>query len=287
MQGILDFFSTIGDIALPIFVFFTMLNVGMTQTLKKFSYFLKEWPFYVKMLVVSFIVSPLIAWLLLQVFNIPQGLAIGIMIFSMSAGAPFLIKLTQYSEHSVALGASLMVVLIFGTSIFVPIALPILMPGVEVDAWNMFLSLAQQMILPIILGLLIHKFFPDFNETVQPYVGKIGGWALNVVVVSVLVGNLPGLIDLIGQGAIAIGLVYVALTGLAGYFSVKGAGDHWEDIGLLGSAQRNTAAAMLIASNNFSDQPEVLLIITLINQIALIILIQVAKKLSEDNMIES
>lgn len=62
--------------------------------------------------------------------------------------------------------------------------------------------------------------------------------------------------------------------------------DHLQDVGAVGTGQRNTAACMIIAAQNFSGTPEVLLIITVANTLGIILLIYTAKYLSKDNQIE-
>ena len=86
---------------------------------------------------------------ILQIFSLSPPLEIGLIIFSMAAGAPFVIKLTQFSEHDIALGATLLIVLVLGTSVFVPVALPMVLSGIEIDGVQIFLTLVRQMVLPI------------------------------------------------------------------------------------------------------------------------------------------
>ena len=111
--------------------------------MEDFSEYITDWQFFGRMLLANFILSPLVMWGLLQFFSLSQPLEVGLIIFSMAAGAPFLIKLTQFSQHDVALGATLMMVLVIGTSLFVPFALPILLPGISVDSWTIFTTLVQ------------------------------------------------------------------------------------------------------------------------------------------------
>lgn len=287
MSEILNFIGSIGNFVLPIFVFLTMFNVGLTQTLKDFSEYITEWQFFVRMLVMNFILSPLVMWGILQLFSLSRPLEIGLIIFSMAAGAPFLIKLTQFSQHDIALGATLMVVLVVGTSIFVPIALPLLLPGISIDGWGIFLTLVQQLILPIIIGLLLHYFWTEGANKIQPWVGKISNITLWIVVGGILIGELEGLIQIIGDGAILASVVFILIVTVLGFF-MGGSNkvDHLQDIGAVGTGQRNTAACMIIATQNFSDIPEVLLIITVANTLGIILLVYIAKYLSKDNQVE-
>src|SRR5690606_21595882 len=121
----------------------------------------------------------------------------GLIIFSMAAGAPFVIKLTQYSEHDVALGATLMVVLVLFTSAFIPVALPLILPGIDIDGWGIFISLVRQLVLPIFLGMVLKRFAARFVGKIQPWVGKLSNITLWVVVVGILVGELEGLLEIL------------------------------------------------------------------------------------------
>lgn len=284
MESILNIFGWVGNATLPIFVFLTMFNVGITRTLDDFLQYTSEWRFFLRMLVVNFVVSPILMWAMLQIFSLPQSLEIGLIIFSMAAGAPFIIKLTQFSEHDIALGATLLVVLVLGTSAVVPIALPMVLSGVEIDGVQIFLTLFRQLVLPIVLGLILNRFFSGFIDTIQPWVGKLSNITLWIVVVGVLVGELEGLLQIIGEGAILAGVLYILGITVLGYFLAgKNDKDHQQDLGALGSGQRNTAACMIIAAQNFGHIPEVLLIITVANTLGIIMLVGIAKLMSRDN----
>ncbi len=284
MDSVLNVFGWIGNTMLPIFVFLTMFNVGITRTLDDFLHYTSEWRFFLRMLVVNFVVSPVLMWVILQLFSLSLPLEIGLIIFSMAAGAPFVIKLTQFSEHDIALGATLLVVLVLGTSIVVPLGLPLVLSGIEINGIQIFLTLVRQLILPIVLGLILNRVFSSFIETIQPWVGKLSNITLWIVVVGVLVGELDGLIEILGEGAIFASVVYILLITVLGFFLAgKNDKDHQQDLGALGSGQRNTAACMIIAAQNFGHIPEVLLIITVANTLGIILLVGIAKYLSQDN----
>lgn len=284
MASVLNLFGTIGNVTLPIFVFLTMLNVGLTRTLNDFLLYMTEWRFFLRMLVVNFIVAPMVMWLLLQLFSLAQPLEIGLIIFSMVAGSPFVIKLTQFSDHDIALGATLLVVLVLGTSVFVPIALPLVLSEIQIDGLQLFLTLARQLVLPIVLGLLLHRFFTEFVEMIQPWVGKLSNITLWVVVVGILVGEFNGLLAILGQGAVLASILFILTVTVLGYYLAgKNNQEHQQDLGALGTGQKNTAAGLIIASTNFAHLPEVLLIITVANILGIVLLVLIAKYLSTDH----
>jgi len=280
------FFRSLVQIVAPIFVVSTMLNVGLTQKLSDITGHLKNYSFVLKMLVANFVVAPL--FMIAAVYFAPfdPALKAGLLIFSLCAGAPFLIKLTQTAKHDVALGAAVMMLLMVVTVVYTPIVLPLVLSGISVDAWAVARSLLLQMLLPIAAGMLVVQFLPDAAKKAQPWVGWLGNIALYVLVGATLIGYFPNMIAIVGTGAILVGLMFVAAAFGIGYLAGAGK-DHLEDVGGLGTAQRNTAAGMIIAVQNFSSYPDVLVMLTLANALGILMLLFIAKALSRDNKVET
>ena len=274
--------STIQFIA-PVFIISTMLNVGLTQRLSDIAQHLKNWPFVLKMLLANFVFAPLLMIVALHFAPFDPALKAGLLIFSLGAGAPLLIKLTQTAEHEVALGAAVMMLLTVVTVVYMPIVLPMVLSGVSVDAVAVAKSLLMQLLLPIVAGMLLAQFVPGVVKKVQPWVGKLGSIALYALIVVTLVGYYPNLLDIVGKGAFLVGLAFVGAAFGLGYLAGAGK-DHLEDIGGLGTAQRNTAAGVIIALENFSN-PNVLVMLTLANMLGIVMLLLIAKALSRDNRV--
>ena len=116
----------------------------------------------------------------------------------------------------------------------------------------------------------------------QPWVARIGNIALNVVLVSTFLGYLPDIPGIVRSGALVLGLIFILAAFGAGYLAGWG-NDALEDIGGLATAQRNTAAAMLIGASSFTD-PVVFVLITLVNALGIALLIGIARMLTGDNV---
>jgi BASS family bile acid:Na+ symporter len=268
----------------PVFVIATMLNVGLTQKPSAIAAHLKNWPFVLKMLAANFIFAPLLMIVALYFVPFDPALKAGLLIFSLGAGAPFLIKLTQTAEHDLSLGAAVMMLLMVVTVGYVPAVLPRVLSGVSVDAMAIAKALMLQMLLPIVVGMLLALLLPSLVRIVQPWVGRIGNLAMYAMVVATLIGYFPNLLKIIGTGAFLVGLLFVAAAFGLGYLAGWGK-DHLEDIGGLGTAQRNTAAGVIIAIQNFKD-PNVFVMLTLANILGIVMLLFLAKALSRDNKVK-
>ena len=281
----LEVFKSAVPYLTPIFVISTMLNVGLTQTLSAIVKHLKNVPFVLKMLVANFVAAPLVMIVMLYFAPFDPALKAGLLIFSLCAGAPFLIKLTQMAEQEVSLGAAVMMLLMVVSVAFVPLALPLILSGLTVDAWAIGRTLGLQMLLPIIVGMLAIQFIPVIARKAQPSVGWVGNITLYALIIATLVGYSANMLSIVGSGAILACLLFVLIAFGIGYLTGAGK-DHHEDVGGLGTAQRNTAAGMIIATQNFSDHPDVLVMITLANTLGIVMLMFIAKRLSRDNKVE-
>lgn len=280
-----DFFRSAVQIAAPIYVISTMLNVGLTQKLSDITGHLNNYPFVLKMLLANFVLAPLLMIVALYFAPFDPALKAGLLIFSLCAGAPFLIKLTQTAKHDVALGAAVMMLLMVVTVVYTPVVLPMILSGISVDGWAIARTLVLQMLLPIAAGMLVVQFLTVFAKKIQPWIGRLSNVTLYILVAATLIGYFPNMVSIVGTGAILVGLAFVAAAFGIGYLAGAGK-EHLEDVGGLGTAQRNTAAGVIIAVQNFSD-PNVLVMLTLANTLGIVMLLFVAKTLSRDNKVET
>ena len=104
------------------------------------------------------------------------------------------------------------------------------------------------------------------------------------MVVATLIGYFPNLPGILGTGAFLVGLAFVAAAFGLGYLAGAGK-DHLEDVGGLGTAQRNTAAGVNIAIQNFKD-PNVFVMLTLANIPGIVMLLFIAGALSRDKQVK-
>jgi BASS family bile acid:Na+ symporter len=280
-----EFFRSAVQIVAPIYVISTMLNVGLTQKLSNITEHLSNYSFVLKMLLANFVLAPLLMIVALYFAPFDPALKAGLLIFSLCAGAPFLIKLTQTAKQDVALGAAVMMLLMVVTVDYTPIVLPMILSAINVDGWAIARTLLLQMLLPIAAGIVVVQFLTVFAKKIQPWIGWLSNITLYILIAATLIGYFPNMKGIIGTGAILVGLAFVAAAFGIGYLAGAGK-DHLEDVGGLGTAQRNTAAGIIIAVQNFSDR-NVLVMLTLANTLGIVMLLFVAKALSRDNKVET
>jgi BASS family bile acid:Na+ symporter len=222
-------------------------------------------------LVAAFVVVPVTAVVLRAVIPMDEQLQIGLILMASAHGAPFLPKLTQIAKGNLAYAVGLMTLLIVATVIYLPIVLPLLLPGVTVDAGAIASSLFIQMIVPLAIGLLVNARWPEAADEARKPLAQVSNISLVLLLVLMLGLNLPNVIGLIGSGALLATLILTVVAIGAGYL-LGGPGQDTRRVTALGVALPNMAASFLIAGSSFADKPNVIvflagagLIVMLIN----------------------
>jgi BASS family bile acid:Na+ symporter len=144
-----------------------------------------------------------------------------------------------------------MVLLMVVTIIYMPIVLPLLLPGVSVNPWDIAKSLIVLMLVPLAIGLLIKSHSPDVAAEYQPVMAKASSLAILVLLVVGLVLNISNLIDLIGTGGILALLLFVVGSLVIGLV-LGGREPGVRSVMGLGTAQRNVSATLVVTAQNFA-----------------------------------
>ncbi|GAB4337498.1 MAG: bile acid:sodium symporter family protein [Leptolyngbyaceae cyanobacterium] len=267
--------QVLADLSTLVFVVSSMLSLGLSLTLPQILNPLKDVGFVLRVLLANFVLVPLVAYLLTRIIPLDPSLAIGLILLATVAGAPFLPKLAEISKGNIPLSVGLMVLLMVVTVFYAPIVLPLLLPGVQVNPLEIARSLIILMLIPLAIGLFIHARYESIAESLQPYMAQASSTTLLMVFVLMLVLNIQSVVNTVRSGALLAALLLIAASLCIGYVL----GGQLRDVKLvsaLGTAQRNVAAAMVVATGNFSNDPKVLTMILIGLLLMLVILMPLA-----------
>lgn len=246
-----ELFSTLAALAGLLFVVASMLGTGLSLTTGQILQPLKNFRLVALALLANFVLVPLLAYGITLILPLDEPLKIGLIVLSVTAGAPFLVKEVQAAKGNLPYAVGLMFLMMVVTIFYAPLVLPLLLPGVSVAAWDIAKSLIVTMLIPIVGGLMARSAWPEDAAHWAPLMNKVSGLALLVMLVIGLGLNLSNIIDLIGSsGFLALGLFVVGAL-LIGYV-LGGRDPEVRTVLGLGTAQRNVAAAILITSLNFA-----------------------------------
>jgi BASS family bile acid:Na+ symporter len=192
-----------------------------------------------------------------------------------AAGAPFLIKLVAIAAGDVALGTSLLVLLVPLTVVLMPFLVPLLAPEAAVTAGAIALPLAGTLLLPLAFGLIVAERAPSWARLFQPLARVVSTVALVALMLLTIVLNLHHVIAIVASRAIAALLLLFAGSFVIGYVLASPRPERRVVLGL-GTAQRNIAAATIVAAEDIKDN-DTLVLVVVASIIDLIILIPLAR----------
>ena len=262
-----------------LFVVASMLAMGLALTVPTILVSISNVRVVALALAANFIVVPALAYWAAQLLisDANAGLQTGLILVGAAAGAPFLPKLVQTARGSIALGVGLMVALMVVTIAYLPLVLPLLLPGdVEVDSGQIAMSLVFLMLLPLAAGLFIRARYQGLAATMQPAAARISTLAVAILVVTLLVVNFGEIVDTVGTGGIAAALIVLVGAFVVGLLA---GGRAAGPVLGLGTAQRNLSAAVVVAAQNFGDQPQVITMVMVVGVLGLVLLFAAAGEL--------
>lgn len=196
---------------------------GMGLTLKAVDFkiiFTKPLPVLIGVCA-QFIIMPLVAFVIAKLLNLPAELAAGLVLLGCVPGGTASNVMVYLAKGNVPLSIAMTSV----STLLAPIMTPLLLlmlagQWMPVDAVAMFMSIVQVIIVPIVLGLAIKKFFPVAVEKSLTVLPLISVAAIITIVAAVVSGN-SATIAASGLLIFTAVMLHNGFGLLLGYFSGK------------------------------------------------------------------
>lgn len=190
-----------------------MFGMGMTIELSEFKIVFTRPKDVIIGCMAQFTIMPLIAWALTQLFQLPQELAIGVILVGACPGGTASNVITYLAGGDLALSVGMTGV----STILAPFMTPFitwLLAGtmVDVSITNMMISIMQVVILPIVVGLLIKHYFPQFTKRLS-----VGLPAFSSIIITLIIACIVSVNSVQLQAVGFLVLVVVALHNLSGF----------------------------------------------------------------------
>jgi BASS family bile acid:Na+ symporter len=171
-----------------------------------------------------------------------------------------------------------MVVLMVITVGYMPLVLPLLLEGVSVNPANIARSLILLMLIPLAVGLALRAWHPPTAARVRTFVAPVSGISMIFVVTLTTAAHFGSMVSILGSFGILAAVVFVAICFAIGWV-LGGPGADTRGVLSLGTAQRNTAAALVVAGQNFGDA-RVVVMITVVMIVSFAVLMPLARALA-------
>ena len=245
----------------PIALALIMLALGLGLTGQDFLRVVKQPKDFIIGLICQLILLPIIAFILIKVFNTPLELALGVMIIAAAPGGVTSNVLTKFANGDVALSVSLTAIISLISIISVPfvvfksadlllatyISKDISMIGIST---KMFLVVT----LPVLLGMLIRKFATNFITSKTQLIQRISIILFIIVFAAIWVEEWENIMSYITQAG-TITLVLNIVMMVIGYYVAKflASGIAQRKCISLECGLQNGTLAVFVASQLFSD----------------------------------
>jgi len=192
-----------------------MFGMGLTLNPKDFVLVFTKPKEVILGVIGQYTVMPLIAFGISYIFNLDAALTAGVVLVGTCPGGTSSNVITYFSKGDIALSVCMTSINTLLAPILTPlITFLLLNTTVKVDIMSMFLGIINVILIPIILGFIINKFFNNFTKKVIDILPVISVFAICMIVAAVVSHNAQK----IYTSGILI-LCVVILHNLLGYLS--------------------------------------------------------------------
>ena len=160
-------------------------------------------------LLAQYAIMPIIAIALAKMFSLNDALTVGIVLVGTVPGGTASDVITFLSNGDVALSVSLTAVSTVISPILTPIITLLLIGNqIHFNPTDMFISILEIVIIPIILGLALNYKFPKFCEELKDYLPAISAIVICLIVAGVIGANKQAILTSSGIIIVVIVLQY-------------------------------------------------------------------------------
>ena len=211
----------------PIALALIMLGLGLGLTLRDFTRVLIQPRDFLVGLICQLILLPIIAFILIKIFNISIELALGVMIIAAAPGGVTSNILTKFSNGDVALSISLTAIISLISIFSVPFIvfksadlLQVSNVSKNISMIGISLKMFLVVTLPVLLGILIRRFATNFITSKTKIIQRISFILFLIVFLAIWIEEWDNVINYLASAGL-ITLVLNIIMMFVGYYMAK------------------------------------------------------------------
>lgn len=188
-----------------VFLGVAMFGMGLTIRAEDFKVVFSRPKEILTGCLAQYTVMPLAAWLLSVLLGLEPDLAIGVILVGCCPGGTASNVITYIAGGDVALSVGMTIV----STLIAPIMTPVLVyllggAWVEVSLWAMVVSVVKVILIPVLLGLLLHKIFSRQIERIHNVLPLISVISIVMIISGIVAVNKEKVIT---SGTLVLGVV--------------------------------------------------------------------------------
>lgn len=169
----------------------------------------------------QFLIMPITAFLLAKGFSLPPEIAVGVILVGCCPGGTASNVITFLARGNVPLSVGVTSITTLLAPIFTPAIFYVLAhQWLQFDPSKMLLSILQIVLLPIVLGVLAHKFFKKQTEAAAELLPLVSVVAIILIIAAIIGASKAKILE---SGLLIFGVVILhnSLGYLLGFFAAR------------------------------------------------------------------
>jgi len=252
-------------ISLVLFMAGNLLEMGLKLDPQNALRGLRDARFVALTMLWGFVLGPALAYAITRVLPLAPPYAAGLILMGMAPCAPFLPMLVGKAKGDLGYTAAFMLLTAAGTVVFMPLAVPFLIPGMDVGPWAIARPLLIMVLLPLAVGMAVLRLSPPVAGRARPVI------KLATLVATIATGILcvvvygKGLLGITGSLAVASQVLFFGVMTTFSYWLGFGLPNDRRIVLSAGMATRNLGAALapLFALANVDQRAIVMVVLGL------------------------
>ena len=245
----------------PIALALIMLTLGLGLTTSDFTRVIKRPKDFLIGLICQVILLPIIAFVLIKIFNVQAALALGVMIIAAAPGGVTSNILTKFANGDVALSVSLTAIISLLSILTVPFIviksadlLDINYLSKEISMSGISIKMFLVVTLPVVIGMLIRKFAQNFIIKRTALIEKVSLTLFMIVFISIWLEEWDNIIMYISRAGIITLLLNVTMMVLGFYVAkIFASGIEQRKCISLECGLQNGTLAVFVSTQIFDD----------------------------------
>ncbi|MCQ2738533.1 MAG: bile acid:sodium symporter family protein [archaeon] len=169
------------------FLMILMFSMGLTIEFDDFVVVFKKPKYIAVGIIAQFTLMPILAFIIGSLLNLEIGLLVGLVLVGTCPGGTASNVITYLSGGDTALSIGMTTVNTILATVLTPlISFIILKTTVDVDILSLFISIVQIVIIPLVLGFIINRYFKRFVEKVRDILPTIAITSIAIIVILVI-----------------------------------------------------------------------------------------------------
>ena len=248
-------------------VFITVLSLGMRASLNDVLCLFRRRGLLMRALLSMFVIMPVVAILMVKSFDLDPVIKVALVVLSVSPIPPLFPKRAFKSGGEASFTFGLLAAISLLSIIAIPLVF-VLFNAVFIreakfsESW-IVQTILVKILLPLVIGMALRQFAPEWSERYGRIVEKAGGILLLASFLPVLILILPTIWSLIGVPTMLAIVLFALVGATSGYF--LGGPDPNERLVLaMATATRHPGIAITLAITNAGETPKKLLVAAVI-----------------------